>query len=144
MIEVFFNELRDWKPEQARELRSPLIKVSLIVPTKAGVDQIIPNLTCLIDTGSDYCPLDTGFAETNNLPTLGKVTSFGMGASISVDTYKCTVIFDDTARLAVGFGGYPFRMEKNDFDLSLGMQALQHFDFVLKAAEQKATLQFRG
>jgi hypothetical protein len=121
-----------------------MIKVSLVAPTKAGVDQIVPNLTCLIDTGSDFCRIDDGLAEQYNLPTLGKVQSFGMGASITVNTYKCGIIFDEGAQLIVGFGGYPFHQDQNDFDLSLGMQALQHFESSLAAVAQKATLRFLG
>jgi hypothetical protein len=75
---------------------------------------------------------------------MGKVDSHGMGAPTKAQTYQCGVIFDESARLMVGFAAYPFRRENNDFDLLLGMQVLQHFDFSLAGPAQKATLQFRG
>jgi hypothetical protein len=144
MIEVFFSPLRIGEPQPAKELWAPMIRVSLIIPTKAGVDQIVSNITCLIDTGSDYCRMDDSLAINYGLPSIGTGISHGMGAAINVSSYQCGVIFDETARLLIGFAGYPFRSDNNNFDLLLGMQALQHFEFSLAAAAQKATLRFLG
>jgi hypothetical protein len=144
VIQVYFNPIQAGEPRPSKDLWAPMIKVSLIIPTKVGVDQIVSNIAGMIDTGSDHARIDDDLAAKYGLTSMGTVQSHGMGAATTVPTYNCGVIFDEGARLMVGFAGYAFRRENNDFDLLLGMQVLQHFEFSLAAAAQKATLRFLG
>jgi hypothetical protein len=73
VIQVYFNPIQAGEPRPSKDLWAPMIKVSLIIPTKVGVDQIVSNIAGMIDTGSDHARIDDDLAAKYGLTSMGTV-----------------------------------------------------------------------
>jgi hypothetical protein len=112
MIEVSFRSIRPIAT--APDTWAPMLEISLGIPSKiAGGTIVVPKITAMIDTGSDVCRIDDDLTHQYSIPITGRTTSHGMGNPTDVNTYRCSIIFDESFQLQVDFAGYPFQREGN-------------------------------
>src|ERR1700729_640789 len=103
MIVVSFRPIRG---EATPDKRAPMITVSLSVPSAiAGGTITVPQIVAMIDTGSDSCRIDDALAHQYSIPIIGRATSHGLGNPVESNSYRCSIIFDESFQLQADFAG---------------------------------------
>jgi len=123
----------------------PMVEVSFSDSRYPALPNVVAtNLTALIDTGADFCRIDTELAKRTRLTAHNKLPSISAGGTNIVDVFRGQIILGDGTILDVDLCEAPLRSAGCQYDFLLGMEALRFFDLTISRKENRITLQFVG
>jgi hypothetical protein len=127
-VQVAIGNDPTWRPDQSRMPNS-----------------IVPNLTALIDTGSDVSHIDVAFVTKLNLRKTGSVVANFTGIKTPIDIYSAQICFPEAEFVMGGdITAANIRGSEMYHDVILGQDFLAYFDFRFCPKSSVVELTFVG
>jgi hypothetical protein len=124
---------------QQQELWSPMVNFDLIDKDNNG-KALQTGLVAVIDTGSDFCRIDSALANKYNLVPTREVRDRSGGFTGMVKVYFVLIHLSDGTALQLNCASGQFRELGFGFDFLLGMDAIGHFELLVAKPRQEVTL----